>query len=245
MQEPPVQPFDDPGLKAALRRVMDPAEAAPAGLRERILARGFTDREEEEAPKPIPMPRRSPMWVRFAAAAVLVIGLGTLAYQVWDMNRPPRYDPAYAISNSLYKAMVQTHQAREGGTATPADSVKTLAAAPKLSETTGRPTFVADLTKDGWTFEGGAVRQVGSHAAAQLFFTKDKAAISVLSLPASAAPGAQDGTTYDVEFKGHPIAGFTRQGGLYCIVGSSADGSLNVSDVKALLERHQGELARG
>jgi hypothetical protein len=244
MQQPPVQPFDDAGLKAALRRVVDPAEAAPAGLRERILARGITE-SDDAVDRPIKLPRHTPLLRRFAAAAIIVIGFGLLGYRIWDMNRPPAYQAPYAISNSLYKAMIEAHEGWAKGGATTSDTVKSLAAAPSLSNVTGRATFVADLTRDGWTFQGGAVRNVGSHQAAQLFFTKNQAAISVFSLPASAAPEARDGMTYDVTVKGHPIAGFTRQGGLYCIVGGSADGSLGGPEVKALLERHQGELAKG
>jgi hypothetical protein len=245
MQQPPVQPFDDPALKAALRRALDSSEAAPVGLRERLRAGGFTD-TAVASDAPIPMPRRSPVY-RFAAAAVILIGFSMLAYRVWDMQRGPTYpsNPTYAVPNSLYKAMIDTHQARLTGGATPADTVKSLEAAASLSATTGRATFVADLTRDGWVFQGGAVREVGAHQGVQLFFTKEKGAISVFSLPASAAPQAREGTTYDTSFNGTPIAGFTRRGGLYCIVGSSVDGSLDVADVKNLLERHQGEVARG
>jgi hypothetical protein len=245
MQEQPVQPFDDPSLKVALRRALDSGERVPDGLRERILAAGKAD-GPVASDRPIPLYRRSPIY-RFAAAAVVVIGFGALGYTLWDMTRQPDYTPnaSYALSNSLYKAMVETHQARQSGAATPPDTVNTLAAAPSLSGAIGRATFVADLTKDGWTFQGGGVRNVGSHPAAQLFFTKDKAAISVFSLPASAAPQARDGGTYDTVFNGMPIAGFTKKGGLYCIVGSSADGSLKVDEVKELLERHRGELAKG
>ena len=244
MQEQPVQPFDDASLKAAVRRALGSGEGAPAGLRERILAAGNTD-TREASDRPIPLYRRSPLY-RFAAAAVVVIGFGALGYTIWDMTRVPTYPgkPTYAFSNSLYKAMIQTHEARRSGSASP-DTVDTLAGASSLAGAIGRPAFVADLTKEGWTFRGGGVRSVGSHAAAQLFFTKGEAAISVFSLPASAAPQAGEGATYDTVFDGSPIAGYTHRNGLYCIVGSSADGSLTVGEVKELLEKHRGELAKG
>ena len=241
MQESPVQPFDDPALKAALRRTLG-RDSAPAALRDRI--KGLTAAAPLPEGKPIPLFRRSPAY-RYAVAAVLVIGFGGLAYQIWQMNRPPVYNQAYAIPNSFYKAMIATHTGRLedklGG-----DSVTTLASASSLGGQIQRPVLVADLTKDGWTFKGGAVRKVGADDAAQLFFTKGNAAISVFSLPASAVPKARDGESYDTRFDAsHAIAGFTRSGGLFCVVGSSEDGSLSVDEVKRLLETHKGEISKG
>src|SRR3954471_1806810 len=100
MQEIPLQPFDDPALKAALRRSLE-REVAPAALRDRISklsqAQGqptlkLSEKSEVPENKPIPMFRRSPAY-RMAVAAVLLIAFGGLAYKVWDMNRSP-YDPS-------------------------------------------------------------------------------------------------------------------------------------------------------
>ena len=46
-----------------------------------------------------------------------------------------------------------------------------------------------------------------------------------------------------LSFGGAPIAGFTRGKGLFCIVGTSEDGSLQIAEVKRLLEEHQGEIS--
>ena len=230
MEEPAVQPFDDPDLKVALRRVLG-SESAPAGLRERIAAMSG-----DEAP-PIRVNWRQSWVYRLAVAAVLVVGFGGLAYQIWKMNRPPSYDPALAISDTLYASMLTAHHS---GAA--ASGVTTLAQAEDLKKHIDRPVLVADLTRDGWTFDGGGVRKVGEFSAAQLRFSKGKASISVFSLPASAASGAQYGAEYDKVFNGSPIAGFLKGPGLYCIVGSSTDGSLNVDEVKRLLAEHKGDL---
>jgi hypothetical protein len=123
-----------------------------------------------------------------------------------------------------------------------ASGVTTLAQAEDLKKQIDRPVLVADLTRDGWTFDGGGVRKVGEFSAAQLRFSKGKASISVFSLPASAASGAQYGAEYDKVFNGSPIAGFLKGPGLYCIVGSSTDGSLDVDEVKRLLAEHKGDL---
>jgi hypothetical protein len=240
MEQIPDQFSDDPALKAALRRALD-QEAAPAALRNRILALTAEPSAEAAAPpRSLKMPRRSPLF-RFAVAAVLVIGFGALGYRIWQMNQGPTYDPG--LTQALYKEMVDVHAAR--GAQTTPDQVTTLAAAGALSKSIDRPVLVADLTRDGWTFQGAGVRKVAEHQAAQLYFTKGKEAISVFSLPASAAKGAHDDTDYVKDFNGSPIAGFTHGKGLYCIVGSSPDDSLQVAEVKRLLAEHRGEISKG
>jgi hypothetical protein len=261
MEDPQAQSFDDPALKAALRRALE-SSGAPSALRDRIRAMAAAEAAGQPVPslriagadesvvgesgaRPIRLFRRE-SFMKFAAAAVVVVGVGSLSYQVWQAYRPPSYaaDAAYVVPPSLYKGMIMAHDERLAGSATP-DTTTDFAAATELSRTIKRPVFAAKLADDGWKFEGAAIRDVGPNAAAQLFFTKGGAAISVFSLPASAVPNAKDDVTYDTVFNGHPIAGFVRNGGLFCIVGSSTDGALKVDEVKALLESHRGEIARG
>jgi hypothetical protein len=244
MKEPPVQPFDDPALKVALGRALG-RPSAPAALRQRILT---AVREEsgkstgvEVEHKPIRMFRQSPLY-KLAMAAVVLICVGVAAFIVYKTNQPPTYDQ-YAFPKQLYTDMVVTHSAR--ATSPAGDTVTTLASATDLSKQLDRPVFVADLTKDGWAFAGGAVRNVGSRSAAQLFFTKGKAKISVFSLPRDAVPDAPEGSHYDITWKDAAIAGFMGKGGLFCIVGNSEDKSLDVNEVKRLLAEHEAEIRRG
>jgi|GEM_PF-2843838 len=239
MPENPVQFPDDPALKSALQRALG-KEAAPAMLRARIMQQagrsvGGAVATSAKAPRGY--------LFRFAVAAVVVLGFGGLGYQIWQMNRPPVYNQQYVFPNSLYKAMIETHTARASQSSP--DAVTTLASAATLGSQIQRPVFVADLTRDGWSFQGAAVRNVGKYPAGQLFFTKGNASISVFSLPSSAVTGARDGMDYDTVFNGAPIAGFTKGDGLYCIVGSSPDKSLNVDEVKRLLAEHRGEIRQG
>jgi hypothetical protein len=232
MKDPSFDPADDPALKGALRRALR-VESAPAGLRERVVAM---------TAKPARTGFRRSMGYRLAVAAVLVIGFGGLGYRIWQMNRNP-YDAKVVLSDALYQNMIDAHNARMGQAAG-GDKISNVAEASSLVSEIKRPVFAADLTRDGWTFQGGSVRNVGNDRAAQLFYTKGKASISVFSLPASAASGAQYAMDYEKVYNGSPIAGFTRSGGLYCIVGSSADGSLQVAEVKRLLTEHRGELVK-
>jgi len=240
MEQIPEQFTEDPALKAALRRALD-QEAAPAALRNLILAlnaESAADAQTAAPPRSLKMPSRHSPLFRFAVAAVLLIGFGTLGYRIWQMNQGPVYP---GINNALYQAMVDTHAARRAQT-TP-DAVTTIASASTLSQTIQRPVFVADLTRDGWTFQGAGVRKVGDHQAAQLYFTKGNQAISVFSLP---SPDKNYGDhDYDLVLNGSPIAGFTHGKGLYCIVGSSPDDSLQVAEVKRLLAEHRGEIGKG
>lgn len=241
MQDSPVQPFDDPALKAALRRSLD-RETAPVALRDRIKALASAAAPAEPDHKPIPMFRKSPLY-RLAVAAILIIGFGGLGYQIWKMNQSP-YDSTTVFTAKLYQEMIDAHNARKDNST--GDSVITFAAAPGLGGQLGRSVFVADLTKDGWTFKGGAVRKVGSDQAAQLYFTKGKSAISVFSLPKSVVPTAQDEQSYEALQSGAAIAGFTRGQGLFCIVETSEEGPLTSSEgVRAMLEAHKGEISKG
>src|SRR5437867_3711034 len=145
MKEPPVQPFDDPALKAALGRALGRG-GAPAALRQRILAiAGEKTGTSSVAPvehKPIRMFRQSPLY-KLAMAAVVLICVGVAALIVYKTNQPPTYE--YAFPKQLYTDMVVTHDAR---TKSPAgDTVTTLASATDLSKQLNRPVFVADLTK--------------------------------------------------------------------------------------------------
>ena len=241
--EPPVQSFDDPALKAALARSFT-KERAPEALRNRIAAltaSGGKPAAWEDAP-PIKLPVYRQRWVRLAAAALFAVAAVITAVLV---NRESSsVTPGYEIANSVYKGMVSTHEARKNNTATPPDSVTTLAAAgQQLSKQLGRAVWAPDLTKDGWTFHGGAIRTIGASQVAQLYFTKGQESLSVLSLPSSLAKGAKDGSTYETTFSGTPIAGFLKKDGLFCIVRQGGPES-TTQDIKALLDKHRDAVVK-
>lgn len=236
MSQDSVQPpFDDPALKAALRRSLG-MERAPASLMERIRASAAGEQE-----RVIPLFRRP--FFRQAIAAVLLVGLSVALVIVWRSNRKDPYAEAYAIPNSLYKAMVNQHEER--GAQVEKDAVTQLASATQLAKQLGRGILAPDLTQDGWTFEGGAIRTWASGQVAQLYFSKGQARISVLSMPASVAASAKEGYTYQTTFSGTPIAGVVKEGGLHCLIGSDQGQSLNAGDLSVLLNQHVGEIVRG
>jgi hypothetical protein len=240
--EPPVQSFNDPALKAALARSL-PKERAPQGLRDRIVAlsapQGSQSAAAEEAP-PIKLPIFRQKWVRMAAAALFAIAALITAFIV---NRETGVQPGYEIANSVYKGMITTHEARKNES-TPSDTVTTLpSAGQQLSKQLGRGVWAPDLTKDGWTFHGGAIRTIGSSQVAQLYFTKGTESLSVLSLPSSLAKGAKDGSTYETTFSGTPIAGFLKKDGLFCIV-RQGQAEPSTREIKALLDKHRDAVVK-
>jgi len=257
MEETPIQPFEDPELKAALRRVLpDARETVPEGLRARIASMAQAAQVGEEcagdpgAPPPAQTPRpvagkigatpKSP-WRRWGMAAIVVIGFGGLAFRVWEMNQPTPYDKAIAIPTTFYEAMRTAHARRAAGEAGP-DQVTTLASAgPTLSKQLNRGVFVPDLSGEGWTFQGAAIRKMGAHEAAQLFYTKGEQSLSAVSLPTSAMRDSAEGARYDTVVSGTPIAGFVKGSGLFCIIGSS---DISVEDVKQMLVKHEAEIVR-
>jgi len=246
--EPPVHSFDDPALKAALGRSL-PKDRAPQALRNRIAAltasaanpSGAKPSAWEDAP-PLKLPIYRQKWVRMAVAALFAVAAVITAVLV---NRNANsVTPGYEIANSVYRGMVSTHEARKNNTATPPDSVTTLASVgQQLSKQLGRGVWAPDLTKDGWTFHGGAIRTIGSSQIAQLYFTKGQESLSVLSLPSSLAKGAKDGSTYETTFSGTPTVGFLKKEGLFCIVRQGAPAP-STQDIKALLDKHRDAVVK-
>lgn len=237
MQDKPDSAFDDPALKTALRRSLG-AEQAPASLSQRIVQIAS---EQSRAPQSIPVFRRRAF--RQAVAAVLAIGLGVAAILIWQGNRKDPYQAAYGIPNSLYRSMVNQHQERADQTAP--DPVTSIPAAQELARKLGRPILLPDLTRDGWTFEGGAIRDWPATQVAQFFFTRGGAKISVLSMPVTLAPGARETYTYETTFSGTPIAGVVNNGGLHCLICTDKSGQVDAKELAALLRRHMEDVVRG
>lgn len=174
-------------------------------------------------------------------AALIMIGFGGLTYRIWEMNQPPKYDGTTVISPYFYNDMLTAHARRVAGESGP-DTVTSLAAAGSdLGKQLGRGVFVPDLSPEGWAFQGGAIRKIGSFDAAQLYYTKGEQSLSAVSLPTSAMRDSAEGARYDTVLSGSPIAGFVRGNGLFCIIGSKG---VNVEDVKQMLVKHEGQIAK-
>ncbi len=83
---------------------------------------------------------------------------------------------------------------------------------------------------------------VGSQDSAHLVFKRGKEDVSVFSLPARMVATAKNNASFDQIEAGHPIASFTSGGGLFCIVGSSPDGSMTLDRANAIRAELRGKV---
>jgi hypothetical protein len=103
---------------------------------------------------------------------------------------------------------------------------------------------LATSVGDGWEFRGAAICPVGDLQSAHLVFAHDDAAISVFSLPASAAlASCPDHQNCEAAVGDHPMAGFVENGGFYCVVATPGGKSAaNAQQVKSLRDQLHGQV---
>jgi hypothetical protein len=244
-------PFDDPGLKAAIRRLRG-GYAASAELANRVAAAlaaapdadfmpradASPDADAAEAP---PRLRPAQWWVRrlaVAASVILFVGAVSAFLKVrHDRHEAEEYLEANA---GLLREMAEAH----------AGGVPSGAAVQVLSPAEGsaavgdraaghlsRYVPVPDLSDSGWTLSSAVVAPFGSSAApaGRFEFTgANSRRLTLFSLPAAAFTGAEEGATYETTVLGSPIAGFVSRGGIHCLVG---DPGTSLSEVVMLRDR--------
>ena len=232
MTDPSPSSFDDPVLKAALKRTVG-TERAPAQLRTRIETL-----LPAKAARPVPQTRetRARNWrnhplVGLAAAAMLIIGIGLIWYQL----SPPNDDNPYALPIAMAADMVDAHD-RMLGQATvhsldvPRDDLGRIQKT--LKEKLGHPVLVASLGKD-WEVAGARVAKVGATDASQVVLRKGNETVSIFSVSGRAYYAGRDGAEYQQVEDGHPIAGFVQKGIVHCVVGSKGS-KLDEADLASL-----------
>jgi hypothetical protein len=240
--------FDDPGLKASVQRAFA-HERAPAELRQRIV--GMLSAPEPLADHPpLKLPAQSPpaarpfIWsftaARLAVAALLLVGIAT-ALLVYRNTRPT---PPPSINEATLAAMVQTHDEcchhEHRDERLPQESFAALGKA--IADELNEPILSADLSKDGWSFEGAAICSVRNKRAAHMIFARGEQRLSVFSVPASTCGSVKEGSSYRGRIRDHVVVGTTRKGGVHCIVAHCPGNTIKLEEVADLLERHQGEI---
>jgi hypothetical protein len=212
--------FDDPVLKAAVKRVAG-AESAPAALWarvERALAAEATSPPVRTL-RPARGWRSNPL-VGLAAAAMLIIGIGLIYTNVMrtddgrltELPQQMALDMAAAHDRALANAALHDIKAAK-------DDLPGIRG--ELKERLGHPVLVASLGND-WDFQGARVAQVGTTDASELLFKNKKSGdtVSVFSVPGRAYYATEEGMEYEQVADGHPIAGFVKKGIVHCVVGS-------------------------
>lgn len=251
--------FDDPGLKAAVRRAWG-HERAPEALRAKVMPLASnTSRNGESAPAVIGTIQPS-WWQRpslrygFAAAAMILVGFG-IAYRLDDT--PFGRDPVGGGVSGTEVSFVSTvpgpiaqglRDSHDRCSKYPNHNVYPeisrddyAAMRQRLERHLGFPVLAGNveeaLGRNRWNFKGAAVCKVGNVDAAHLVFVRDGKAISIFSLPPDSCRHAgRNSHECEDPNPDHPVAVFVWSDGVHCVVGSSTDRSLSVDQVRSVLE---------
>jgi hypothetical protein len=247
--------FDDPGLKRAIQRAWEP-EQAPQRLRARVGRLIASAPSIDEAP-----PSRS-MWNRWqgrvyalAAAAVLILGIGLLAlyYQggfepkvsrFAEVGRPIGLPSKTSMPITVAQSMVATHTAcgklEDHHLVEDPDLDSFRALSVKLTSDLGFPVIARGLGGE-WKFMGAGECAIGTFRGAHLLFVRGGEMVSVFSLPSSCMSAVPPRALFEGSVKGHPVAGFTRGGAVYAVVGSSPGASMTQAAVTSIRDSLFGQ----
>jgi hypothetical protein len=235
--------FDDPALRSAVRRLYA-GERAPLELRDRVIAMAGAAGPAE--PTPDASPARLPFWnraraLRIAAVIVFVL-IGALAVVLYDRQNT-------VLADATFQAMVRTHKhcCSRGAHSQPTVRQDTPAAAgTDLAAQIHAAVLAADLRQDEWSFEGGALCDLGDGKSpcAHLVFSKGAnrcKQISIFSLPLSACPGAKPGR-YARTVDGCPVVAVVTDKSVYCFVGYCHKQRLTSAEILDLVSKHEKDV---
>jgi hypothetical protein len=230
--------FDDPGLKAALRRTLG-AERAPAALRNRVSSALVDEAAAEALPRVAGKIGSSFAYRRVAAAIIALLGLGILAFQLYR-EYGPRGGPVTheTLAANLIPDMVARHDAslNEPTLAATIAAADFDALGKKLSSDLGKKVVSMPLG-DSWSFRGGTVCMVGTTKSAQLLFARGQTTVSLMSVPTGGGYTPPNGTKYDKNESDHLVAGVVYNQVAYCLIAQSKDQSLTVQELQALRDK--------
>jgi hypothetical protein len=225
MKEDELHSFEDAALKDAIRRAWKD-ETAPPELIQRIRNASAVNR---------PAIGRRILRFSLAAAAMILIGLAVIGYRTRGVPPSP-VSLATSLPAPLASDLVERH---DECCSHPDHHMPGLprsdfaAIAQVLEARLGWPVLAKPLGGD-WTFYGASICPVGSHDSAHLVFKRGAEDVSIFSLPVTMIADGKNNATYDQIHWGHPIASFISNGGLFCIVCSSPNGSLTLDNAKAM-----------
>ena len=249
MIDEPAQ-FDDPALRAAIRTAVG-SESAPPALRRRVAAllaaeasaaSVATAQGEASIGRTRPHSRwaelRSPRTLAIAAAALLAVGFAVvqiITFFGWP-GTAPRYaaPPPATFPASFAAAIIKTH---DNCAKLPdhhfVKGDNPVALKDELSRAGGVSASAID-PGDGWQFKGAGMCRIDDAKAAHLLFVRGPESISIFSLPMP--PSCHD-SAYSEAVSKHSIVGFTSQGALYCVVGSTSSGDLTPAELEPVVSK--------
>ena len=242
MSDSEFKSFNDPALRAAVRRVWSD-ERAPQELRQQIAAlcggaaRG-TSRDRWRNHEPLSMRIRSSLY-QLAAAAVSLLAIGIVFADWYGGGRGPRRAPRIvalptALSNDLYSTHDTDAKAADHKLVG-VSQTDFKAMGKQLQDRLNFPVLAANLPGKGWKFHGANVCKVGKTVTAHLVFDlNSKEYISVFSMPVTEVADSTRACDYSEVTTKHVMAGFTTEVGFYCVVATSVDSSITLEEVRTL-----------
>jgi hypothetical protein len=253
MSDSEFKSFNDPALRAAVRRVWSD-ERAPQELRQRMMAlcptqsgpgkaRGNRGRSYE----PVSMRIRSTLY-GLAAAAIFLLAVG-IAVADWNLGgRGPLRAPRVvalptALSNDLYARHDADAKAAEHQLIG-VSQTDFKAMGKQLQQRLNFPVLAANLPGKGWKFHGASVCKVGKTVTAHLLFDLyGKEYVSIFSMPVTEVADSGRACDYSEISTRHVMAGFTTEVGFYCVVVTSVDNSITLEEVRTLRDELKPYLA--
>jgi len=264
--------FDDPGFKAAVQRTVG-RETAPPSLRAKVeslmaaeAASSLATHDANDAPNGTPtapakssLPRGSrwltrdrSFWRTAAAAAIVVLAVGFMAYEIREVVFPPSpyagggggAGGAMAVPTAIVADMTRTHDTCSklpDHHKIPGNDP--VALKDKLTAGAGVSASSISLGAD-WTFKGAGVCKVGEKDAAHLLFVRADEYVSIFSLAAGEECG-YGSEEYREVYEKHVVTGFRRGNALYCVVGSSDKRDLSKNAFDPILQKMQESVAMG
>ena len=243
MSDSEFKSFNDPALRAAVRRAWSD-EQAPQDLRRQIVAmcsgaaatRG-TSRDWRNH-EPLSMRIRSNLY-RYAAAAIILLAIG-IAFADWNSGgRGPRRAPrVVALPTALSHDLYATHDADAKAPDHKLVGVSQTdfkAMGQQLGQRLNFPVLAANLPGKGWKFHGATVCKVGKIVTAHLVFDLNgKEYVSLFSMPVTEVADSGRACDYTEVLNKHVMAGFTTETGFYCVVATSSDDSVTVEEIRTL-----------
>lgn len=236
MENVDVPIFEDPTLKAALRRHYRCDECCPAHVRDNI-AMLFG---EMKSPPTTSM-RPGVHWWRshgpslaIAASMLVAIGVVTLTLSHSAHAVPTRLQTAACFRHDSCSSLHIKH-------VTPQVPQSFADVGQFLRTKLNHPVLAANFTKEQWHFRGAAICPVDGINAAHLLFDKGNQTLSVFSLPAASFPALKNKQTYEGSYEGHTVVARREDSAVYCLVCKDPSGSIDAGTLREMLQQHESE----
>lgn len=228
--------IDDPALKAAVKQAFA-GERAPAALRNRILS-ALDQASTPSGQKAKPKLTKQPAWVKYAAAAIVVLGLVAAWEWIYIYEPTPHYDPSqvvYTLPTNVRDDMVKAH--KDPAVTQFTDREK---AATELTARLHHKVLAPDIA--GWTFKSAQVVSVGGQDAVRAVYSRNNETISVFSVICDSY-SAPDGTNYEDQACSSAdicLSGAIRSRMIYCVLASHP-----TPEVTSEIQKIRDEIVKG